>query len=568
MAYAAEPQGPDPELAALGGDRELARTFFAETFDHLGSIQASVLALEHAADDIGLINEVFRPFHSLKANAAALGISGVETVAHRVETLLDQARSGARRLRADDVEIILAAIDLLTQMLQDLDARLNGAAPCDFSAHREALVRRLDGAALMQDDTRPAVPEAKTARPEREAGPIRLQPAASVKVDTRKLDALIDLVGELAIVESMVQEDRDLRTRGGERLQRNLAQLHRITSDLQRGAIAMRLVPIRQTFQRMARVVRDFSVKAGKPVTLTVTGEEIEVDRHIAEELADPLMHMLRNSVDHGIEDSAARVQAGKAPEGRLSLHAFHQGPNVVIRVADDGRGLDEDKLRRKAIERGLLAPSDAPTAAELHELVFQPGISTADLVTEMSGRGIGMDVVRRNVQRLRGRIEIETQHGKGTAFVLTVPLTLATIEGLIVRVGEQRFVLPTFSVREALECDAERVHQVPGDGWRIEIRDRLLPLTGLRDLFDLAGADTESADGIAVVLEDGAQRIAMLVDQLLGKQDVVMKPLGAVMNSVRGVSGGAILADGRVSLILDVRGLMELHRARAARAA
>jgi two-component system chemotaxis sensor kinase CheA len=568
VAYAAEPQGPDPELAALGGDRELARTFFAETFDHLGSIQASVLALEHAADDIGLINEVFRPFHSLKANAAALGISGVETVAHRVETLLDQARSGARRLRADDVEVILAAIDLLTQMLQDLDARLNGAAPCDFSAHLEALVRRLDGAALMQDDTRPAVPEAKTARPEREAGPIRLQPAASVKVDTRKLDALIDLVGELAIVESMVQEDRDLRTRGGERLQRNLAQLHRITSDLQRGAIAMRLVPIRQTFQRMARVVRDFSVKAGKPVTLTVTGEEIEVDRHIAEELADPLMHMLRNGVDHGIEDSAARVQAGKAPEGRLSLHAFHQGPNVVIRVADDGRGLDEDKLRRKAIERGLLAPSDAPTAAELHELVFQPGISTADLVTEMSGRGIGMDVVRRNVQRLRGRIEIETQHGKGTAFVLTVPLTLATIEGLIVRVGEQRFVLPTFSVREALECDAERVHQVPGDGWRIEIRDRLLPLTGLRDLFDLAGADTESADGIAVVLEDGAQRIAMLVDQLLGKQDVVMKPLGAVMNSVRGVSGGAILADGRVSLILDVRGLMELHRARAARAA
>jgi two-component system chemotaxis sensor kinase CheA len=351
-------------------------------------------------------------------------------------------------------------------------------------------------------------------------------------------------------------------------LHRNLAQLHRITADLQRGSIAMRLVPVRQLFQRMGRLVRDLARKSGKPIDLTVAGDDIELDRNVVEELSDPLMHMLRNSIDHAIEDAATRQRQGKPAHGRLSLHAFQEGASVVIAVADDGCGLDSEKLRRKAVERNLLDPAAAPSEAELHMLVFHPGLSTADTVTELSGRGVGMDVVRRNVERLRGRIEIQTERGTGTKFLIKLPLTLATIEGLVVRVGSQRFVLPTFSVREAVRSASHRVHDVPGHGWRIEIRNELLPLARLADLFDIADADGGPGDGIAVVLDDGPQRLAMLVDQLLGKQEIVIKPLGDLINGVKGVSGGAILADGRVSLILDAGGLMQVYRDRMSRAA
>jgi two-component system, chemotaxis family, sensor kinase CheA len=498
----------------------------AETLDHLGSIEASVLALEHASDDTALINEVFRPFHSLKANAAALGITRVETLAHRVETLLDKARSGAVRIGDADVEFVLASTDLLMHMVKDLDARLRGAPGEEFTA------------------------------------------PARVKVDTRKLDTLVDLVGELAIVQAMVQQDPHLLGVRNERLHRNLAQLQRITADLQRGSIAMRLVPVRQLFQRMSRLARDLARKSGKPVDLTVAGDDIELDRNVVEELSDPLMHMLRNSIDHGIEDAATRQQQGKPAHGRLSLHAFQEGASVVIAIEDDGCGLDSEKLRRKALEQNLLDAAAAPSEAELHMLVFHPGLSTAEAVTELSGRGMGMDVVRRNVERLRGRIEIHTRRGLGTKFLIKLPLTLATIEGLVVRAGSQRFVLPTFSVREAVRTASHRVHHVPGHGWRLELRNDLLPLARLADLFDIADADAGPDAGIAVILDDGPQRLAILVDELLGKQEIVIKPLGEVISGVRGVSGGAILADGRVSLILDAGGLMQVYRDRSSRAA
>lgn len=558
----------EAEFAVLRGDPELARTFVAETLDHLGSIEASVLALEHAADDTALINEVFRPFHSLKANAAALGMTGVEMLAHRVETLLDSARSGALRLGDAEVELVLAATDLLIQMVRDVDGRLRGAPGEDFTARQASVVAALEQAAAPGRTHTPADHGNHDMAHVTTAATAGAGEPARIKVDVRKLDSLVDLVGELAIVQAMVQQDPDLKGVRNERLHRNLAQLHRITADLQRGSIAMRLVPVRQMFQRMGRLVRDLARKSGKPIELTVAGDDIELDRNVVEELSDPLMHMLRNSIDHAIEDAATRQRQGKPAHGRLSLHAFQEGASVVIAVADDGCGLDSEKLRRKAVERNLLDPAAAPSDAELHMLVFHPGLSTAETVTELSGRGMGMDVVRRNVERLRGRIEIQTERGVGTKFLIRLPLTLATIEGLVVRVGSQRFVLPTFSVREAVRSASHHVHDVPGHGWRIEIRNELLPLARLADLFDIADADSGPDAGIAVILDDGPQRLAMLVDQLLGKQEIVIKPLGDLVNGVRGVSGGAILADGRVSLILDAGGLMQVYRDRMSRAA
>ena len=560
----------DPDLAALEADPELATIFLSETFDHLSSLEASVLTLEASPEDRKALNDVFRPFHTIKAGAGALGLASVEELAHRVENLLDRARFGEHRIRAAEIELILASVDLLTGMMRDVEGRLAGHDGSDFHDRCAVLITALDHlseAAPADQEFSPA-PHAYDAQESRQGGRrIGLEGGSSqatVKVDTRKLDSLVDLVGELAIVQSMIHEDPHVLGKTDERLNRNLAQLHRITSELQRGSIAMRLVPIRQTFQRMSRLVRDLSQKSGKALDLVVSGEDTELDRKVVEEISDPLMHMLRNSVDHGIEDAETRRRAGKPPQGRLSLTAYHEGGNVVIAVADDGSGLDTERIHRKAVAQKLVDPGTALSESEIHALIFRPGFSTASELTEISGRGIGMDVVRRNVETLRGRIEIRSSPDVGATFLIKLPLTLATIEGLLLSVGAQRFVLPTFVVRESLRPAPDRTHFIPGQGWVVQVREELLPLVRLADLFRIPAAVTNPDEAVVIVLEDHPRHMALMVDQLLGKQEIVIKSLGEALVNIAGVAGGAILADGRISLILDARGLMRLKQREA----
>jgi two-component system chemotaxis sensor kinase CheA len=551
------------ELPPLPIDAELLTLFAAEALDHLGTIESSVLALETAPDDPEAINAVFRPFHTIKGNAAALAIHDVEELAHAVEDLLDRVRKGERRVGSAEAELVLAAVDLLSAMIRDVDAHSNRQTTRnDFTGPRSTLIAairaQLGGVQKLQE------PVSSQAVHETDGAAAAGSQLATIKVDTRKLDTLVDLVGELAIVQSMIHQDPHL-TRGDERLNRNLAQLHRITTELQRGAIGMRLVPIRQTFQRMRRVVRDLSHKANKPVDLVISGEETELDRKVVEEIADPLMHMLRNSMDHGLEDPEARRQAGKSAQGRLTLTAYYQGGNVVIAVSDDGRGLDTEKVYARGVAMGLVEPGTKLSESETHALIFRPGFSTASEVTEVSGRGIGMDVVRRNVEALRGRIDIWSQPGLGTTFRIKLPLTLATLEGLLLSVGNERFVLPTFAVSEAFRPSRDRLHEVPGSGWIVQIREELLPVLSLGEMFNVPGAVTDPTEGAIVVIEDDArQRRALQVDRLLGKQEVVIKSLGEPFAHVKGVAGGAILADGRIGLILDAGGLMRLRDRRA----
>ena len=560
----------DPDLAALEADPELATIFLSETFDHLSSLEASVLTLEASPEDRKALNDVFRPFHTIKAGAGALGLASVEELAHRVENLLDRARFGEHRIRAAEIELILASVDLLTGMMRDVEGRLAGHDGSDFHDRCAVLITALDHlseAAPADQEFSPA-PHAYDAQESPQGGRrIGLEGGSSqatVKVDTRKLDSLVDLVGELAIVQSMIHEDPHVLGKTDERLNRNLAQLHRITSELQRGSIAMRLVPIRQTFQRMSRLVRALSQKSGKALDLVVSGEDTELDRKVVEEISDPLMHMLRNSVDHGIEDAETRRRAGKPPQGRLSLTAYHEGGNVVIAVADDGSGLDTERIHRKAVAQKLVEPGTALSESEIHALIFRPGFSTASELTEISGRGIGMDVVRRNVETLRGRIEIRSSPDVGATFLIKLPLTLATIEGLLLSVGAQRFVLPTFVVRESLRPAPDRTHFIPGQGWVVQVREELLPLVRLADLFRIPAAVTNPDEAVVIVLEDHPRHMALMVDQLLGKQEIVIKSLGEALVNITGVAGGAILADGRISLILDARGLMRLKQREA----
>jgi two-component system chemotaxis sensor kinase CheA len=309
----------------------------------------------------------------------------------------------------------------------------------------------------------------------------------------------------------------------------------------------------------MARLVRDLSKRSGKQIELVLQGEDTELDRRVVEDINDPLMHMVRNSVDHGIEMAAERAAAGKVAQATLRLSAFHQAGNIVIEIADDGQGLNTDRILAKAVERGLVADGAQLSASEIHSLIFQPGFSTAEKVTEISGRGVGMDVVRRNIEALRGQIEIQTTRGKGTTFSIRLPLTLAIVDGIMLGVGVERFVVPTFAVRESLRPLPSQVHTVHGTPCMVQVRERLIPTLHIGELFSVAGARRDIAECTVVVIEDAGRPVALVVDELLGKQEVVIKSLGESFQNVRGVAGGAILGDGRIGLILDAGGLMGL---------
>jgi two-component system chemotaxis sensor kinase CheA len=573
-AAPAPPAGDDQDLVVLASDPEMTQMFVAEALDHLGTIEATVLELETAPRDKRLLDDVFRPFHTIKGNAGALGVASVQEFAHHVENLLDLARAGKHRMGTEEFEIVLQAVDVLTTMIGELPARVAGQPASDTRAICQRLVARIERAVNGEnvDASGPApdvAPAAVTAdEPAVETRQRRTEGAQSVKVDTGKLDSLIDMVGELVIAQALIYEDPNLQRIVDERLQRNLAQVRRITTDLQRDAMSMRLVPIKPTFQKLARLVRDLSKKSGKVVDLVLAGEDTELDRKVIEDINDPLMHMVRNSIDHGIESAEARRRAGKKPEGRLLLSASHQGGSVVITIADDGGGLNQEKILQKAIERGIVAPGETLSPNEIHQLIFRPGFSTAEQVTEISGRGVGMDVVRRNIEALRGRIDIQSTPGAGTTFLIKLPLTLAILDGLTLAVAEQRFVLPTFSVRESLRPTADQIHHVHGAPRMIQVRDQLMPLMWLADAFDIANAQTDVTEATVVVVEDDGRRVGLVVDALVGKQEVVVKSLGETFTHVVGVAGGAILGDGRVGLILDGGGIISLHGRTAMRAA
>jgi two-component system chemotaxis sensor kinase CheA len=577
-----EPTGTPDELAILAADPEMLSMFVGEALDHLGTIESVVLQLEGAPADVKLLNDVFRPFHTVKGNAGALGVTSVQELAHCVESLLDLARAGKHAMGPDEFDIVLRAVDLLTIMMQELPDRVATGRSSSVTSRRDALMFAVEAmiaggssavAGVEPDlvESTEAVPVAATpagpaapttgATAAASAAParVRIEAQSTVKVDTGKLDNLIDMVGELVIAQSILAADPAFARSMDERLGRRMAQLKRITSDLQRNAMSMRMVPIRQVFQKMARLVRDLSKQSGKNIELVLHGEETELDRKVVEDINDPLMHMVRNSVDHGIEAPERRAAAGKPAQATLRLSAAHEGGNIVIEIADDGAGLDTDRIYAKAVSNGLIASGAQLAPADIHHMIFQPGFSTAEKVTEISGRGVGMDVVRRNIEALRGRIEIQTARGQGTTFSIRLPLTLAIVDGILVAVGQERFVIPAFAVRESLRPKPEQIHSVYGQPCMVQVRDRLIPSIHLGDVFGIAGAQNDVTNATVVVLEDNGRPMALIVDELIGKQEVVIKSLGGTFEGVRGVAGGAILGDGRVGLILDAGGLAGL---------
>ena len=554
----------EDELTTFVSDPEMAAAFIADAGDFLGTIEQTILKLEEAPGDLSLVNDLFRPFHTIKGNAGVIGIRSIEVFAHKLETLLDLARSGSHPLGATEIELVLQAVDVLQLMVKELPARAAGRPFTDLASRCQALMDQVDWLiAAAGTASRPAPQDAEPSPDSGASGAIEwFDEQSTVKVNTQKLDGLVDMVGELVIAQAILAEDPAFASVGDERVTRQLAQVRRITSDIQRDAMAMRMVPIRPTFQKMVRLVRDLAKKFDKPTHVTVVGDDTELDRKLVEQLTDPLMHMVRNTIDHGIEAAAPRAAAGKPATAEIGLKAFHRGGGIVVEISDDGAGLDTERIHERAIAQGLVAEGAAMTPAEIHQLIFRPGFSTAVQVTEVSGRGVGMDVVRRNIELLRGRIDIQTERGRGTTFSLRLPLTLAIVDGLVLGVGSDRFVIPTPAVQESLKPKPEHVHTTYGRPCMVRVRERLIPLLHLGDAFGIRGARMRICDGTVVIAEDNGRPVALVVDELLGKREVVIRSLGEMFRGVAGIAGGAILGDGRIGLILDTGALLSLAAA------
>ncbi|CCQ12728.1 Signal transduction histidine kinase CheA [Pseudoalteromonas luteoviolacea B = ATCC 29581] len=385
--------------------------------------------------------------------------------------------------------------------------------------------------------------------------------STSIRVGIDKVDSLINMVGELVITQAMLSQlgEQDMTESTVAALQEGLAQLAHNTRDLQESVMRIRMLPISFVFSRFPRLVRDISQKLNKQVELKLLGEQTELDKTVMEKISDPMVHLVRNSLDHGIETPEQRIAAGKDPVGTLTLNAFHQGGNIVIEIMDDGQGLNTEKIKQKAIANGLITEDDELSQEEVNELIFMPGFSTADAVSDISGRGVGMDVVRRNIQALNGSVEVSSARGVGSTFTIRLPLTLAILDGQLVQVAEHTYIIPLISIVESLQIDVKKVSRVGKNLDVLRLRDEYIPILRLYDIFNHDGAIEALDKSLLVVVESDNQKVGLLVDDLLAQQQVVIKSLEANYKRVDGISGATILGDGRVSLIIDISGLVKL---------
>jgi len=566
---AAEPE-PSPAPAAvtpIAQDPELIGDFIMESREHLASIEAHLLTLEQNPTDAEAVHAAFRGFHTIKGLAGFLELATIREVAHQVETVLDLARNGELAVTPAVIDVVLQSGDFLKESVSLVEEALGNGGVAVFRDPSVLLSAVVGLTSAQPQPAQAAPPSQSPVLHESAPGPVE-PPAAKaarqtashdnlkVRVDAAKLDYLMDMVGEMVIAQSMIRHHPSLTVAQDSRLTGYLAQLSRITGEVQRTAMALRMIPIGQLFQRTARVVRDLARKAGKIVELETSGEDTELDKSIAEELSDPLMHMVRNAVDHGVEGPEERQKVGKDPTARLRLAAYHQAGMIVVEVSDDGRGLDRTKILKKARERGVVDANAHLSDSDVANLIFEPGFSTAEQVTDVSGRGVGMDVVRKQIQKLRGRVDIATKPGHGTTFYMKMPLTLAIIDGLAVSVGSEHYIVPIFSVREMFRPQAGQISTVQGRDEMALVRDRLLPIVRLHRRFGVEPRYSDPYEALLVVAEAEGRPFCLMVDELIGKQEVVIKSLGETFRGVPGIAGGAILGDGKVGLILDIAGL------------
>ncbi len=539
--------------------KALLEVFLTEAEERLGQMEEGLVALEERPGDDELLQAIFRAAHTLKGNAATLGFGALTEFTHVLEDLLERLRKGALAATPALVTLLLESVDALRQLLADAAAGLDEMRPA-----QRALLARVSGAR----ETHAAPVDVATGHPlrraEDHAGEVAdlNVPTRTLRVDVERLDQMLDLVGEIAVARGRLRQLLEhAEALDAAQALEVYREADRLETQLQELVTRIRMIPIGPTLHTFARTVRDLARSLGKEVRLAIEGGEIELDMRVVEKIRDPLTHMVRNAVDHGIETPAARAAAGKSPAGTIRLRATHDAGSIVIELSDDGAGIDRRLLVERARAQGV-ALADEAGASEALRLVFAPGVSTAAAVTELSGRGVGMDVVLRDVEALRGSIEVLSEGGRGTTFRIRLPLTLALIDGFVVRAVGESYVLPMDAVVECLDLPAgARGTDAAG---LVSLRGAPLPYVRLRELFALEGPPPARENVVVVRSEAGLA--GLVVDELLGGHQVVIKPLGALFRGIAAVAGSAILGDGRPALILDVSKLLkQVLRERAA---
>ncbi|NPA71593.1 MAG: chemotaxis protein CheA [Gammaproteobacteria bacterium] len=676
-------------------------TYLEESFEGLDVMETGLLELPPGVPDNEKINEIFRAAHSIKGGSGTFGFSEIAGFTHVLETLLDEMRDGRREVTQESIDAMLAAVDILRDMLSKLQDHepidevrasevqsvleaILGAGTGDESGAEAVedvaaasggswkitilpektllqtgnepirILRELEtlgdltvntdssglpdlstfdpeslylkwgltlsGDSVNEDDIKevfewidgdgaeikveapaassekvaevaPVVAEVATPAPAAaeivSAAPVEPTPKAaakkapapkaqkqegSIRVDLSKIDQMVNLVGELVITQSMLsqfgeyaEESQSGNTDDNgdwvEKLKEGLTHLERHTRELQESVMNIRMLPVSFAFNRMPRIVHDVSQKLGKQIDLVMEGEGTELDKTMLEQLTDPLVHIVRNSIDHGIETPEVRVAAGKPEMGTVKMAAFHQGGNIMIQITDDGAGINYQRIEAKAIEKGVIEEDHGLTEKEIVDLIFHAGFSTADVVSDISGRGVGMDVVRRNIKALGGSVDVKTTVGEGSVFTISLPLTLAILDGQLCSVGSQTFVFPLMSIIESIQVDKDLVKGIAGETELYKLRDSYIPVIRLHKKLGVDDAQTDLENGLLVVVEYNGQRAGVFVDDLLGQQQVVIKSLESNFMKIDGVAGATILGDGTVSLILDVMETVSTHK-------
>jgi two-component system, chemotaxis family, sensor kinase CheA len=669
-------------------------TFFEESFEALGAMEAALLKLSAGEADAELINTIFRVAHSIKGGSATFGFTDVAAFTHTLETLLDQLRSGQRQVQSGTVDVLLRSVDVLREMLSAtqqkrtsdpalaaaLHAELQAivkspagaageaapasaapdSAPVQAAAATPAaaasaavhgwrirlvpgpqmmehgndplrMIRELSGLGAMTtrveagkvptlaelnpevcmlcwqielhteaslaaveqifewaigectlsiEPLSPPAPEAVAAvvaTPTAVAVAVAAAPAAvpkapamqeavrsgsgeggSIRVSIEKIDELLNSVGELVITQSVCSQLAiSLEGREADDLRNALVQFERHMRALQESVMRVRMLPIGSIFNRFPRMIRDLGQRLGKKVELKMSGDQTELDKTVLEKIGDPLVHLVRNAVDHGIETPEQRRAHGKDEQGTISLHAYHKGGNVIVEVSDDGAGLNRDRILRKARERGLVSGDEELSDEKILNLIFAPGFSTAEALSDVSGRGVGMDVVRRNINEIGGHVQLYSTPGKGSTVRIRLPLTLAILDGQLARVGKEIYIVPIVSIVETIQIRREQVSSLAGKAELFRLRDEYIPIVRLYELFSTQGDHTELTEGLLMIVEADGKRVGLFVDELMSQQQVVIKSLETNFRQVTALAGATMLGDGRVALILDIPGVI-----------
>jgi two-component system chemotaxis sensor kinase CheA len=588
VAKTEKPRDVSPQPTALRNftlskdfDSDLLNEFIVENMELATMAESAILNWEKDPNNQELLNTIFRGFHTIKGTASFLNLDCVKDLAHQVESMLSRVRDGQDDFTISHADLALKSLDQIKNILERMKSSGPGRQielPLGHEELLETLKNFTSGTRIPKVNDRLDKPFRERRFKERRVrkdGEVSADNSlaasqaydqvaeSTVRVKIDRLDKLLDTVGELVIAQTMVGQDELIVNGKHHELNKKISQAGKIVRELHDLSLVLRMVPLKGTFQKMTRLARDLSQKNGKMLNFITEGDEVEIDRNMVDMVADPLVHLIRNAVDHGIETPQERRRIGKSADSRIYLKAGHAESNIILTVWDDGQGLNRQKIVDKAVARGLIDSDERMTDQDVWQIIFQPGFSTAEEVTEVSGRGVGLDVVRQAVEALRGRIEVQSSEGQGCAFIMRMPLTMAITDGMVVKVGSQRYILPTANIQKTVRPVESDIHTVNQRAEMFFFRDELLPVFRLHKLFDIPDAQTQLTSGLLVVISDGPQRCALFVDDLLTQTQVVTKSLGKGINNVPVVAGGAIMGDGTVGLILDTAGIISMARQR-----